>query len=151
MTTQLARAVATSRLTGVGGRAVVSMRGHHMVVDSPLPLGGPNEEINPIELLLASLATCATFVCETAAREAGIPLTEVTAHAEGEFDVRGVCGEPVDPHIQAFHVALTLQGPDDTQAKTLVTAFQTRCPIFTTLSRAATIDVQVHLGETQRS
>jgi putative redox protein len=151
MTTQLAKAVTTSRLTGFRGRAVVSMRGHHLVVDSPLPLGGPNEEINPLELLLASLATCATFVCETAAREASIPLTEVTAHVEGEFDVRGVCGEPVDPHIQAFSVTLTLQGPDDTQAKTLVTAFQTRCPIFTTLSRAAPIDVQVRLSGTDSS
>ncbi|MBV9919758.1 MAG: OsmC family protein [Pseudonocardia sp.] len=147
MTSQLARVATTSRMTTFGGRAVASMRGRHMVVDSPLPLGGPNEEVNPLELLLASLATCAIFVCETAARESDIPLSAVTAHVEGEFDVRGVCGEPVDPHIQAFYVTLTLQGPDDAQAGTLVEAFQTRCPIFTTLSRAAPIDIQVHLQE----
>ena len=148
MTSQLAKATATSRLTAFGGRAVVSMRGHHAVVDSPLPLGGPNEEINPLELLLASLATCATFVCETAARESSIPLTAVTAHVEGEFDVRGVCGEPVDPHIQAFSVTLKLQGPNDSQAEILLKAFQTRGPIYTTLSRAAPRDVRLHLQDT---
>ena len=151
MTNKLAKAATTVQLTAVSGRAVVSMRTHHMVVDSPLPLGGPNEEVNPLELLLASLATCATFVCETAARESSIPLTAITAHVEGEFDVRGVCGEPVDPHIQAFYVTLTLHGPDDVQAETLVNAFQARCPIYTTLSRAAPIDIQVRLPETAKT
>jgi uncharacterized OsmC-like protein len=147
MTSQLAKATATSRLSGIDGRAVVSMRGHHAIVDSPLPLGGPNEEINPLELLLSSLATCATFVCETAARESDIPLTAITARVDGEFDVRGVCGEPVDPRIQAFHVELVLQGPDRIQAQDLVEAFQKRCPIYSTLSRSAPIDIRVDLGD----
>jgi organic hydroperoxide reductase OsmC/OhrA len=151
MTIQLARAVTTSRLTGVGGRAVVSMRGHHMVVDSPLPLGGPNEEINPIELLLASLATCATFVCETAAREADIPLTEVTAHVEGEFDVRGVCGEPVDPHIQAFHVALTAAGTRRHPGKNAGHGVSDALPDIHDAFPGRPIDVQVHLGATGSS
>ncbi len=79
----------------------MTARGHHFVVDSPPPLGGPNEEINPIEVLLSALATCGTFVCETAAREMDIPLNRLTVTVAGDFDPRGVCSEPLDPRIQA--------------------------------------------------
>src|SRR6266446_3059979 len=107
MPPQLATASVTSRLSGLPGRAIVTARGHHFVIDSPLPLGGPNEEINPIDILLAALATCATFVCETVAREQGIPLKAIAVTTAGDFDPRGVCGEPVDPRLQALRVRLT--------------------------------------------
>jgi uncharacterized OsmC-like protein/predicted small metal-binding protein len=142
MTTQLATASVISRLSNLPGRAMVTARGHHFIVDSPPPLGGPNEEINPIDVLLSALATCGTFVCETAAAELDIPLTGVAVTAAGDFDPRGVCGEPVDPRLQAFRVRLGLTGPTEAQAETLAKAFQTRCPVYTTLSRAAPIELE---------
>ena len=74
MSAPLATSSATSRLTGAPGRSIMSARGHHFIVDSPASLGGPNEEINPLDVLLGALATCGTFVCETAAMEEGIQL-----------------------------------------------------------------------------
>lgn len=50
-------------LSGMAGRSVATSRNHHFIVDSPPPLDGPNEEINPLEVLLSALATCAVFVC----------------------------------------------------------------------------------------
>jgi uncharacterized OsmC-like protein/predicted small metal-binding protein len=143
MPPQLATSSVTSRLSGSPGRAIVTARGHHFVVDSPPPLGGPNEEINPIEVLLSALATCGTFVCETAAREMGISLNRLTVTVAGDFDPRGVCGEPVDPRIQAMRVHLLLDGPTQAQAEALVVAFQTRCPVYTTLSRATPITAEI--------
>ena len=143
MPPQLATSSVTSRLSGFPGRAIVTARGHHFVVDSPPPLGGPNEEINPIEVLLSALATCGTFVCETAASEMGIPLNRITVTVAGDFDPRGVCGGPVDPRIQAMRVHLVLAGPTQAQAETLSTAFQSRCPVYTTLSRATPITVEI--------
>lgn len=143
MTTKLATASVTSRLSGLPGRAIVTARGHHFVVDSPLPLGGPNEEINPIDILLSSLATCATFLCETAAQEMNIPLEAISVTAAGDFDPRGVCGEPVDPRIQAFRVRMNLTGPTMAQAEALAEAFRKRCPVYTTLSRTAPIDLEI--------
>lgn len=143
MATQLATASVTSRLSGLPGRAIVTARGHHFVVDSPPPLGGPNEEINPIDVLLSALATCGTFVCETAAQEMNIPLHTVALTAAGDFDPRGVCGEAVDPKMQAFRVRLILTGPTKAQAEALAEAFRKRCPVYTTLSRAAPIDLEI--------
>jgi uncharacterized OsmC-like protein len=145
MANSLATGKVISQLSGVPGRALVSARGHHVVVDSPLPLGGPNEELNPVELLLSALATCATFVCETVAAELGIPLGAITARVEGDFDPRGVCGDPVDPRFQGFRVEIAMIGPTDEQAQTLVSAFQTRCPIYTTLSRSAPVEIDFSL------
>jgi putative redox protein len=141
----LTTASVTSRLSNLSGRAIVTARGHHFIVDSPPPLGGPNEEINPIDVLLSALATCGTFVFETVARELGIHLSSIAVTAAGDFDPRGVCGDPVDPRVQFFRVRVDLSGPTQDQADALVRAFETRCPVYTTLSRAAPIDIEVTL------
>ncbi len=147
MSTTLATATALSRLTNIPGRALVSARGHHFVVDSPPPLGGPNEEINPIDVLLGALATCGTFVCETAAAESGFPLHSVELSVAGDFDPRGVCGDPVDPSIQALRLQLKLAGPTAAQGQALAAAFRQRCPVYGTLSKALPIELEVALME----
>lgn len=140
----LATVTAQAQLSGIPGRAIATARTHHVVVDSPPPLGGPNEEANPLDALLFALATCAIFVCETAARERSVALTAASASVEADFDVRGVKGEAgVNPRIQAFRVTLALTGPSPAEAEALVEAFRTRCPIYTTLAEAAPIDIRV--------
>ncbi|NTU78155.1 MAG: OsmC family protein [Chloroflexales bacterium] len=143
MSTPLATATAMVRLSSIPGRAILSARGHHTVVDSPAPLGGPNEELNPLDLLLGALAACGTFVCERVAQEQGIALTAITVTCAGDFDPRGVCGEPVDPRVQTVRVRLELRGPSQAEAALLVAAFQSRCPVYTTLARAAALSVEV--------
>ena len=51
MTAKLATATAGCRLSNEPGRAMLTMRGQHVVTDSPPTLGGPNEAPNPVELL----------------------------------------------------------------------------------------------------
>jgi len=143
MPVTLATASTSCRLSNEPGRALLTVRGQHIVTDSPPTLGGPNEAANPVELLLCALAGCATFVCERAAQELGIPLKAVSVTAAGDFDPRGVCGEPIDPRFQGFKVRLALDGPDAAQCEMLLLAFKTRCPVYTTLSRAAPVEITV--------
>jgi putative redox protein len=145
MTGHLVTASVTSHLTNEPGRAIVMARGHHIVVDSPAPLGGPNEEINPVDVLLGALGTCGTFVCEAAAQEMDVPLHDVTVTVAGDFDPRGLCGQGKDPRMRAFRVRLALSGPTEAQAEALAEAFRTRCPVFTTFVRAAPIEVEIAL------
>ena len=146
MSAPLATSAASSRLSGVPGRAIVSARGHHFIVDSPGSLGGPNEEINPLDVILGALATCGTFVCETAALEEGIPLQGISVDVAGDFDPRGICGEPVDPSIQALRVRLNLTGPSQDQAEFLAESFRRRCPVYGTLAKAASIEISLVVG-----
>jgi uncharacterized OsmC-like protein len=143
MTSHLSTASVTSHLSNQPGRAIVTARGHHVIVDSPAPLGGPNEEINPVDLLLSALATCGTFVCETAAQEMDIPLHSIVVTAAGDFDPRGLCGQGINPRMQVFRVRLALGGPTEVQAEALAEAFRSRCPVFTTFSRAAPIELEI--------
>jgi uncharacterized OsmC-like protein len=138
----LATARVVSRLSNQPGRAIVTARGNHFVVDSVPPLKGPNEERNPLDLILGALGTCGAFVYETAAQEMGIPLTSIKSTVEGDFDPRGVKGEPVNPRIQALRIKMEVAGPSAEQAEKLSAAFAARCPIHTTLSRAAPIALE---------
>jgi len=134
----------TSNLSNQNGRAIITTRSHHLIVDSPPPLGGPNEELNPLDLLLGALATCGTFVIETAAKEMGIPITSVKVEAQGDFDPRGVRGEAgIDPRITEFRVRVQLDGATSDQALDLVEQFKKRCPVYTTLSRSAPVKFEL--------
>jgi len=137
----LATATAISTLSNQPGRAIVTARGNHFVIDSVPPLNGPNEERNPLDLLLGALATCGTFVYEKAAEELDIPLQGITATAEGDFVPAGVKDGSVNPRLQAFRVNMAVSGVTTEQADTLTEHFQARCPIFTTLSRSAPVDI----------
>ena len=70
----LATATAVSRLLNQPGRAIVTARGNHFVIDSVPPLGGPNEEVNPLDLTLAALGSCGAVIMEKAAIDNDIPL-----------------------------------------------------------------------------
>ncbi len=136
----LATGSATVELSNQFGRAIVSARGNHFVIDSVPPLGHPAEEMNPAEAMMASLATCGLFVFEAAAQELEIPLTAATVTAQGDFDVRGVTGAAdVDPHIQEFRVHFDLEGADEEQIAALEAQWTMRCPIYTTLIKTAAI------------
>ena len=139
----LATIRADAQLSSMPTRAIGTARTHHFIVDAPGPLGGSNEEINPIEMLLSSLATCGVLVAERIASEMDVPLSDATATVEGDLDPRGVRGEPVNPRIQSFRVRLTLTGPAADQAEPMAEAVRTRCPIYTTLERAASIELDL--------
>ena len=123
----------TSSLSNELGRAIVETRQHHFIIDSPPPLGGPNEELNPLDILLAALATCGTFVIETAAREMKIPIKSVHVDAEGDFD----------PRITEFRIKVNLDGTNPDQTNSLIEQFKARCPVYTTLSRAAPVKFEI--------
>jgi uncharacterized OsmC-like protein len=143
MVSRLATACVTSRSVGIRGRAIISAKNHHLVVDSPLSLGGPNEEVNPIDLLLASLASHCEFICERAAVQNRIPLTSLAINVWGEFDPHGAAGEPVDPALRSILIRLALTGPSALEIDTLIDAIKTRCTIYTTLCRAVPITIEV--------
>lgn len=148
MSTQLATGSASAHLSNMAGRAILSARGHYFIVDSPPTLSGPNEEINPIDVLMSALASCGAFICEVVAREHSIPLHSVKVTAAGDFDPRGICGEPVASNIQAFRVKLSLSGPNQEQADRIAAGFTQRCPIYTTLKQAAPIEIEIDLAPT---
>ena len=127
-----------AELTGTFGRSIVSSRTHRFVVDSPPLFNGPNEALNPVEMMLGSLATCGIFVCEAVALEKGYGLTGGSASGSGVMNT-----EPGKTGLESAKVTLNLDGVSAEQAEELVEAFRDRCPVYGTLSKAATIDIEI--------
>ena len=147
MTPRLASAAVTTQLLGLRGRTIINSKEHHLVVDSPLYLGGPNEEINPIDLLLSSLASHALFTIEKCAQQNRIPLDDLKISVSADYDPRGVLGEPVDAGLQTLNVQMVMSGPSDAQLDELTQAFTTRCLIYVTLAKAVKIDLDISLAK----
>lgn len=141
---KLNTAVVTSTLM-LPGRAIVDARTNHWVIDSPTVLGGPNQEVNPLDSLLGALSTCGMFIYEKAAQELNIPLEHISVVTEGDFAAQGMKDGSVNPRIRAFRIKLKMTGPSVAQANQLRTQFKMRCPVYTTLSLAAPIDI-IHVG-----
>lgn len=136
----LATGAATIHLSNQFGRALVSARGNHFVIDSAPPLGHPAQETNPVEAMLGAMATCGLFVYEAAANEMAIPLTAAEFTVQGDFDVRGLTGEAdVNPKVQEFRVHANVEGPSTEELAMLAEQYATRCPIYTTLVKAAPV------------
>lgn len=126
-------------------RAIVSARGNYFVIDSVPTLEGPNEERNPLDLMLGAMATCGTFIFQRAAQGMDVPLNGITTTVEGDLDPRGIVSmeSGINPRLQAFRVTIETEGIDEAQGAEMLEQFQQRCPIYTTLTLAAPIEVTV--------
>ncbi len=128
------------------GRAIVLARGNRILVDSVPPLGGPNEEINPLDLLLGSLGTCGAFIYEAAAAEMGIDLHSLSVNVEADFAPAGLVDGAVNPRVRAFRATVTADGPTMDEMDALADEWRARCPIYTTLELAAPIEITNRLA-----
>ncbi|MEK6711143.1 MAG: OsmC family protein [Nitrospinota bacterium] len=142
-----ATAKAASVLAGPG-RAICEVRGHRYVLDAPPLIGGPNEEVNPVEAMVATLAACGALFLQHLSQEMNVPLAGVRAEAEGDFDPRGVRGEGPDPALSAVRLRYLVEpgpGADRKGVERLVEAFRARCPVHRTFSKAVPIQEEIVL------
>jgi len=74
---------------GVGGVRISTSNGYEIVADEPKNMGGEGLGPTPVELFLASLASCFVCTLRIHARRLGIELDEVSVRVEGSFDMLG--------------------------------------------------------------
>lgn len=141
----LGTATVSASLSNQPGRAIVVVRDNYHVVDSVPPLGGPNLEVNPMDLLLGAQGSCAAVIMERAAIDEDIALGGVVATVEADFDPAGIVDGSVDPALQAMRVHFEIDTDTTEEAQFLVDEWLARCPIYNTLSRATDIEVSHQL------
>ena len=124
-TSSLATAQVSAQRSGPG-RATVTAHNdlQYVVEESPSP-----DSLDQIDTLLAAQSTCAVFVAEKAAQELDVNLTGATATAS------------FDQEAQRVRVFLDLPGVDDEEVLALANNLRQRCPIYTTLARAESVDL----------
>ena len=72
-----------------GLRSETKIRQFSLTIDEPPTLGGTDAGPNPVELVLAALATCQEITYRAYATALGIPLESVSVKLEGSLDLRG--------------------------------------------------------------
>lgn len=112
-------------------RTLVRVGGHEIVVDEPREAGGADTGPTPVELLLASLATCKVITVRMYADRKGWPLARVSAEA-------GV-GAQDGFVVGAIDVAITLEGDlsDEQRARLLDVAG--KCPVEKAIGRGVEV------------
>lgn len=126
---------ASSILTRVSGRYVLTTRDQHLVTDSMKSRGGPGEAWSAGELLVAALVSCCNALIESAANERGLSLNDLRIKGSCEPDE----GKP--GHYAYVLLEIHIAGPTHEQAHELVTVFTTVCPIYGSLNRGAPVTV----------
>jgi putative redox protein len=75
-----------------GTRARTTARSFTIDSDEPSPLGGTDQAIDPMELLLASVGTCLSIGWVTHAAQRGVDFRDLRIEVEGDYDLRGYLG-----------------------------------------------------------
>ncbi len=135
-----------SRLTS-GLRSTASIRDKFEVsADEPKSLGGSDTAPNPVEILLASLATCQDITYKAYGQALGIPVDRVSVDATGAIDLRGFFA--VDENVRAGFlridgkVSVDTSVPADTVAQ-LKGAVDAHCPVLDTLANPVPVTLEL--------
>lgn len=67
-------------------------RDHRVIVDEPIEKGGTDAGMNPVELLLGSIASCMTITLSIYAEAMGVKAEDITVNVEGDLDSAGQKG-----------------------------------------------------------
>ncbi len=130
-----------------GAGAEQTSRPRPFVVDSDTPteFRGDDRAMDPLELFLASLASCMTTTVVWHAAVRGIHVEAVETRVEGDIDFRGWLGLDRDrePGYEEIRVAVKLEAEaSDAELDKLVQLTATYSPLFDTVSRGTRVLVE---------
>lgn len=75
-----------------GMKVECTSRNHTIMIDEPAELGGTDEGMNPVEVLLSALGGCKCIVARSFAKAHGINLKDFRIELEGDLDPDGFMG-----------------------------------------------------------
>lgn len=116
-----------------GLRAEVRARQHTVVIDEPAVLGGTDTGANPVEAVLAGLASCQAITYKVWAANLGIALDRVRVEADADIDLLGFFG--IDRSVRAgfndVRLRVALEGPESPERyRELADAVDSHCPVL---------------------
>ncbi len=125
-----------------GTRARTTARSFAIETDEPAPLGGTDQAVDPMELLLASLGTCLTIGWTTQAAKRGVDFRALRVEVTGDYDLRGYLGLDEDVRPGFPHIDYTVQVDSDAPPDVLDEirrAAERTSPMFDNIAHGASI------------
>lgn len=130
-----------------GFQSTVTTRQFTFDADEPEALGGTDTAPNPVEYLLAALATCQEVTYRLYADAMRIPLDGVSVTLEGDIDLRGFLDvdDSVRPGYLAVTGTVTLDSTaDDDQLARLKAAVDRHCPVLDSLRNPTPVTLTIN-------
>jgi putative redox protein len=127
-------------------RSEARIRQFTLTVDEPPTLGGSDAGPNPVELILAALATCQEITYRAYATALGVPLDSVSVKLEGVLDLRGFFA--VDERVRAGFtgvrgiVTLTSSASKEELAE-LKEVVDAHCPVLDILRAPVPVELEL--------
>lgn len=114
--------------------------------DHPPQFAAENNGPTPVETLLTALGGCLTAGVAAVAQQRGIQLNAVTAHVEGDHDIRGILG--ADPEVRNGFNDIRVRYEIDADAspeeiEAIVAQSQKRSAVFDALTNPTAVTVTV--------
>jgi putative redox protein len=129
-----------------GLRSETNIRQFSLTVDEPPSLGGTDTGPNPVELVLAALATCQEITYRAYATALGIPLESVSVKLEGALDLRGFFAVKDDVRAGFNNVRGTVNLKSSASAADLAKlkdVVDAHCPVLDILRAPVPVDLQL--------
>lgn len=124
-------------------RARTTARSFVLETDEPEPLGGSDQAIDPMELLLAAVGTCLQIGWVTQAAQRDIDLRSLRIEVSGDYDLRGYLAvdDDVRPGFTTlrYDVAVDADASDDELAEIQAAAERTS-PMFDNARNGAPVE-----------
>lgn len=129
-----------------GARARTVARSFEIETDEPTPLGGTDQAVDPMELLLASLGTCLTIGWVTQARKRGVDFRDLLIEVDGDYDLRGYLA--LDDSVRPGYTGIRYNVKVDTDAPAEIleeirVAAERTSPMFDNIRNGATVEARV--------
>lgn len=120
-----------------------------MLVDEPRDIGGGDEAMNPVELVLVALGTCQEIMYAAYAAVMGIKLDELKIDVRGYLDLRGLFG--LDESVPAGYQKITYEttivsSADAATIQKLIETAEANCPLLDMLKRPIDVSGTVTLN-----
>jgi len=132
-----------------GAQAVTKARSFTIDTDEPAPLGGKDQHIDPMELLLAALGSCLTIGWVTQARLRGVELRRLRIEVSAPFDLRGYLGidEGVRPGFSDLAYTVEVDADaDDAALEAIRAATEKTSPMFDNIRSPTPISGRIARG-----
>ncbi len=147
--TQLTITVGGSLVRGTATEVEITAGKHEFTIDEPASLGGTDKGANPIEHLLAALASCTVISYQVWAGKLGLQLDGVDVELTGDIDLAGFfgTGEGVRPGYEGIELQVSLTGPEsEASYRRLEDAVATHCPVADNLTNGVPVTTKVQVA-----
>ena len=124
------------------------VRKHTVKSDYAEAAGGTDEAPNPIELLLAALASCIEAAFYEFALHEGITVKSLSVEVEGRLDLRGLfmVDDSVPAGFSDISYSFNIQSPDEEEkVKALAEKVVAHCPVVDSLKRPLSLTGNINI------